>query len=117
MKSQWSVPFGLALAVWAQTALQSNGGDNSATIGSLADLARKTRADAAASDSKSSRAQQLVDEMQQEQEAADHAPVGFKNYDAGTYRLFGPYPYSLEGREKGRCRACGDRGWASRIRK
>jgi hypothetical protein len=91
----------LSTAVWAQTAMQRDGGDNLPTTGSLGDLARKTRADASASDSKSSRAQQLVDEMQQEQEVADNAPVGFKNYDAGDYRLFVPYPYSLEGREGG----------------
>jgi len=39
--------------------------------------------------------------MQQEQEAADNAPLGFKNYNAGDYRLFVPFPYSLEGRENG----------------
>ncbi len=91
----------LSAAAWAQTSALDNGGDNPPSAGSLGDLARKTRAGTAAIDSKSSRAQQLVDEMQQEQEAADNAPVGFKNYDAGTYRLFVPYPYSLEGRENG----------------
>jgi hypothetical protein len=87
--------------VWGQTSLQSNDNENPATAGTLGDLARQTRAQAAASDNRASRAQQLADEMQQEQEAADNAPVGFKNYDAGDYRLFVPYPYSLEGRENG----------------
>ena len=67
----------------------------------LGDLARQTRAQHAANDGKSSKAQELVDEMQQEQEAADNSPVGFKNFDAGDYRLFVPYPYSLEGRDNG----------------
>ena len=39
--------------------------------------------------------------MQQEQEAAENAPTGFKNYNAGDYRLFVPFPYSLEGRDNG----------------
>ena len=69
---------------------------------SLGDLARHTRANhASTSDSKPSKAQALVDEMQQEQEASENAPVGFKNYDAGDYRLFVPFPYSLEGRDNG----------------
>jgi hypothetical protein len=67
----------------------------------LGSLARQTRAQHAADEGKSSKAQELVDEMQQEQEAQDNAPLGFKNYDAGDYRLFVPYPYSLEGRENG----------------
>ena len=118
MTSRSSVRLGLALAagmgcsttaVWAQTILQSNGGDNPPANGSLGGLARQTRPQAAANDSKSSRAQQLADEMQQEQEAADNAPVGFKNYDAGAYRLFVPYPYSLEGRENGGALLLGSR--------
>jgi hypothetical protein len=38
--------------------------------------------------------------MQQEQEAGENAPLGFKNYDAGDYRVFVPSPYSLAGRDK-----------------
>ena len=103
MKFLFSVRTGLAVAaciamsaaVWAQN------NDNPDQAGSLGDLARQTRAQHAANDGKSSKAQELVDEMQQEQEAADNAPVGFKNFDAGDYRLFVPYPYSLEGRENG----------------
>jgi hypothetical protein len=69
---------------------------------SLADLARQTRAQhASTADTKSSKAQELVDEMQQEQEAAANAPTGFTNYNAGDYRLFVPYPFSLEGRDNG----------------
>jgi len=69
---------------------------------SLGDLARQTRAQhASAPEDKSSKAQSLVDEMQQEQEAAENAPTGFKNYNAGDYRLFVPFPFILEGRENG----------------
>jgi len=39
--------------------------------------------------------------MQEEQEAEENAPVGFKNYNAGDYRLFVPFPFTLEGRENG----------------
>src|SRR5579864_5149468 len=74
---------------------------DSAPPDSLGDLGRQTRAQHAAQDNKSNKAQALVDEMQQEQEAADNAPLGFKNYDAGEYRIFVPNPYSLEGREPG----------------
>jgi hypothetical protein len=78
-------------------------GQDSETPGnSLADLARQTRAQhASTADTKSSKAQDLVDEMQQEQEAAANAPTGFTNYNAGDYRLFVPYPFSLEGRDNG----------------
>ena len=69
---------------------------------SLGDLARQSRTQhATAPDAKASKAQELVDEMQAEQEASDNAPLGFKNYDAGDYRLFVPFPFSLEGRDNG----------------
>ncbi len=68
---------------------------------SLGEVARHTRAQVAATAGKSSKAQDLVDDMQQAQEVADNAPIGYKNYNAGEYRLFVPFPYSLEGRENG----------------
>jgi hypothetical protein len=68
---------------------------------SLGDLARQSRAQHGSQDNNPNKAQELVDEMQQEQEAADNAPLGFKNYDAGEYRIFVPNPFSLEGREPG----------------
>jgi hypothetical protein len=69
---------------------------------SLGELGRQSRAQhATAPDAKSNKAQERVDEMQAEQEASDNAPVGYKNYDAGDYRLFVPFPYSLEGRDNG----------------
>jgi hypothetical protein len=76
-------------------------GQDSTIPGSLGELARQTRAQHATIEDKFSKAQDLVDEMQQAQEAADNAPTGFKNYDAGDYRLFVPFPFSLEGRENG----------------
>ena len=83
----------MSVALWAQDSNSQN---------SLSDLARQTRAQhASAPEGKSSKAQSLVDEMQQEQEAEENAPTGFKNYNAGDYRLFVPFPFSLEGRENG----------------
>jgi hypothetical protein len=67
----------------------------------LGDLARQTRSQHEAAEGTPSKAQELVDEMQQEQEAVENAPAGFKNYDAGDYRLFVPFPYTLEGRDNG----------------
>ncbi len=76
----------------------------------LGDVARQTRVPhAAAPADKSSKAQGLVDEMQQEQEAAESAPTGFRNYNAGEYRLYVPFPYSLEGRENGGAVLAGSR--------
>jgi hypothetical protein len=71
-------------------------------LNSLGDVARHTRAQlASAPEGKSSKAQDMIDEMQQEQETAANAPTGFVNYNAGDYRLFVPFPFSLEGREDG----------------
>jgi len=91
---QAAVLFGLLGSIaWAQ-----DPGDQPASLG---DLARQTRTQRAAAEGTSSKAQELVDEMQQEQEALENAPAGFKNYDAGDYHLFVPFPYTLEGRENG----------------
>jgi hypothetical protein len=86
----------LAVAAFSILALAQD--DNS-----LGDLARQTRQQkkAVEADSTSGKAQALVDEMQQEEEEADSAPVGFKNYNAGDYRVYVPFPFSLEGRENG----------------
>lgn len=69
---------------------------------SLGDLARQGRAQHPSSgQSQPSAAQDLVDDMQRQQEEAGNAPVGFASFDAGAYRLFVPYPSTLEGRESG----------------
>src|SRR5579863_7837815 len=65
----------------------------------LAELARQSRAQHAAAEGQPNKAQELVDEMQQQQEQQQVAPTGFKSYDAGDYRLFVPFPYDLEGRD------------------
>jgi hypothetical protein len=75
--------------------------DYSPTSPSIADLARQSRAQHEATAGQGNKAQALVDEMQQQQEAAQAAPIGFQSYDAGDYRLFVPFPYSFEGRENG----------------
>lgn len=84
----------LASMAWAQ--------DTEAPSPSLGDVARQNRAQhAATSEGAPSKAQALAEEMQQEQEASEAAPTGFKSYDAGDYRLFVPYPFSIEGRDNG----------------
>jgi len=68
----------------------------------LGDIARQTRAQrASAAADKSNKTQDLADQMQADQLAGDNVPTGFKNYNAGDYRLFVPFPFSLEGRENG----------------
>jgi len=83
----------LSVFAWAQ----ESGSQNPP----LGDVARQTRAQQADTKGQLNKAQQLVDEMQRAQEAAENAPTGFKSYDAGDYRVFVPFPYSLEGRENG----------------
>lgn len=82
----------LGIALWGQDAESPS---------PLGDVARQTRGQHVSAPADKSKAQSLVDEMQQEQEAADNAPTGFKNYDAGDYRLLVPFPFSLEGRDDG----------------
>jgi len=83
----------LGAALWAQ--------DAEAPHPSLGDVARQNRARHTASEGAAGKAQAIADEMQQEEEASEAAPTGFKSYDAGGYRLFVPFPFSLEGRENG----------------
>jgi len=84
----------LCNVAWAQ--------DDQAQAPSLGDIARQNRAQhGAASENAPGKAQALAEEMQQEEEASEAAPLGFKSYDAGDYRLFVPFPFSLEGRENG----------------
>jgi len=96
-----SVRVGVAAAALLPSAYGAQAQNSHAPDSSLGDLARQNRAQHAPREDQPGKAQQLVDEMQQEQEASDNAPTGFKSYDAGEYRLFVPFPYSLEGRENG----------------
>src|ERR1700722_10766355 len=103
--SEFSLRLALATAFYigcmsAPLRAQESGTANPSS--SLGDVARQSRAQRAhAGEGKSSTAQELVDEMQKEQDASENAPAGYRNYDAGDYRLFVPYPFSLEGRENG----------------
>jgi hypothetical protein len=104
MKVPFSGSFVRALAATAYVGCMSVAlcaQDSQTPAPSLGDLARQNRVQHASTDQKPSTAQDLVDEMQSEQEASSSAPVGFTNFDAGNYRLFVPYPSSLEGRENG----------------
>jgi len=101
MRRGLSVRRAVTAALWmGVVSVSAWGQDSDSQNLPLGDVARQTRSQ---NDTKGqpSKAQQLVDEMQQEQEEAANAPTGFKSYDAGDYRLFVPFPYSLEGRENG----------------
>jgi hypothetical protein len=80
---------GLGEAAWTQDSPNPN---------SLGDLARQTRSQKQSAGG-NNKAQELVDQMEQEQEASENAPPGFKTYNAGDYRLWVPFPYELEGRD------------------
>jgi hypothetical protein len=101
MNATRSVRAGVAAAALLFCAYGTQAQDSDQQSSSLADTARQNRSQHAAPPGQSSKAQQLVDEMQQEQEASENAPTGFKSYDAGDYRLFVPFPYTLEGRDNG----------------
>jgi hypothetical protein len=91
MAATWAI--WLSATAWAQDSESPN---------SLGDLAHQRRAQhTSAPADKSGKAQGLVDEMQREQEESENAPTGFKNYNAGDYWVFVPFPFSLEGRENG----------------
>lgn len=66
---------------------------------SLADLARQTRAQKPSAGTNPSKAQELANELQQQQEESENAPIGYKTYNAGDYSLFVPFPYESEGRD------------------
>jgi hypothetical protein len=68
---------------------------------SLADLARRSRAQHDASAGQPNKAQQLVDAMQREQDTEQVAPTGFKSYDAGDYRIFVPFPNTVDQLDNG----------------
>ncbi|MFZ1160030.1 MAG: hypothetical protein WAO10_19755 [Candidatus Sulfotelmatobacter sp.] len=67
---------------------------------SLGDVARLSRSQRQQADTAPSKAQELADQLQQEQEESENAPVGYKTYNAGDYRLWVPFPYEVEGRDQ-----------------
>ena len=100
MRRRFSVREAFVIGIWIACLSPIAWGQDSANPdASLGDVARQTRTEKRANEGQSSKAQALADEMQQEHELAEAAPTGFKTYDAGAYRLFVPFPYSLEGRE------------------
>jgi len=88
---------GLMFALLSVAGAQESGDPGVA----LGDIARQTRSQRSGREAASSKAQDLADEMQREQEESENAPTGFRSYNAGDYRVFVPFPYSLEGRENG----------------
>jgi len=96
-----SVRLAVTAALWGGVVSVAWAQDSGPQNLPLGDVARQTRSQQADTKGQPSKAQQLVDEMQRAQEEAANAPTGFKSYDAGDYRLFVPFPYSLEGRENG----------------
>ncbi len=102
MSYGWSARRVLAAALWIGVmGVVAAAQDPLSQDRPLGDVARQTRAQQSETNGQPSKAQQLVDEMQRAQEEAQNAPTGFTTYDAGDYRLFVPFPYSLEGRENG----------------
>ena len=100
MSRRFSVRAAFVIGLWiACLSTIAWGQDSVNPDASLGDVARQTRTEKHAKEGQTSKAQALADEMQQDQEVSEAAPTGFKTYDAGAYRLFVPFPYSLEGRE------------------
>ncbi|HLW85933.1 MAG TPA: hypothetical protein VKR60_12020 [Candidatus Sulfotelmatobacter sp.] len=67
---------------------------------SLADAARQARAQKADQPkAEPSKAQEVVNQLVEDQDDTGNAPAGFKTYNAGDYRLFVPAPYTVEGRD------------------
>lgn len=68
---------------------------------SLADIARQARAQKQAQPkAEASQAQQIVDQLAEDQEDKD-APAGFKTYDASSYKLWIPAPYTIDAHDVG----------------
>jgi hypothetical protein len=68
---------------------------------SLTDVARQARAQKQQSQNQpaTNKAQEKVNELEEEQDDAGSAPAGFKTYNAGDYKLRIPAPFNLEGRD------------------
>lgn len=66
--------------------------------GSLADAARQARAQKTSQGDDGNKAQQVVDELMDDQND-NGAPGGFKTYAAADYKVWVPAPYHLEGHD------------------
>lgn len=68
--------------------------------GSLADVARQVRAQKEAqANADTGTAQQVADELSEDQNHNDDAPAGFKTYNAGGYSVWVPAPYTVGSRD------------------
>jgi hypothetical protein len=90
--------------VWAQKTLLLllllAGAVFSAHAQSLGDLARQARAEKQDQPrAQSSQAQQLVNQLVEDQDDTGNAPAGFKTYNAGDYRLWVPAPFTVDGHD------------------
>jgi len=67
---------------------------------SLADAARQARAQKAEQPrAEPSQAQQVADQLAEDQDDSGNAPAGFKTYNAGDYRVWVPAPFRVEGHD------------------
>ena len=66
--------------------------------GSLADTARQIRAQKQGQSQTQGQAQQLADELSEDQ-SDNGAPGGYKTYDTGSYKLWVPAPYHVDGND------------------
>jgi len=89
----WAIVIGLLLMVPSVLAQNSQSG-------SLADIARQIRAQKQGqSGAGTSTAQQVADELSEDENRNDDAPGGFKTYNAGDYTLWVPAPYKVSGHD------------------
>jgi hypothetical protein len=70
----------------------------SSDSGSLGDIARQVRSQKT-STADPGQAQQIADELSEDQNHADDAPGGFKTYNAGDYTLWVPAPFKVSGHD------------------
>jgi hypothetical protein len=89
---RWTIAISLFVIPTAISAQTSQGG-------SLADIARQVRAQKQGQASAGSNAQQVADELSDDQNHSDDAPGGFKTYNAGDYTLWVPAPYKVSGHD------------------
>src|SRR5580700_11049294 len=67
---------------------------------SLADAARQARAQRQDQPrAEESQAQQVVNQLVEDQDDTGNAPGGFKTYNAGDYKLWVPAPFTVEGHD------------------
>jgi len=88
----WAIAACLMLIPCAMQAQQASQSD------SLADIARQVRAQKQSSVDPG-QAQQIADQLSEDQNHSDDAPGGFKTYNAGDYTLWVPAPFKVTGHD------------------